>query len=652
MATREYWFTLSEKEVVNRLMEGNYQWAAYASNPISQSWFRNAMAYYSCMLTPSEWRSALSFAGDQGELVKMTVPQARSMIRQVLTLVSKKKLNFKAVCDADIYTTTQTAKLGDSLATHIVKTQQLDLKREVALEEACVYGAGYYKVSWRSDRGEPFSQNPNGSLTYTGDIEISNPDVYDMMFDPRTPNWKDLDWVQVRVKRNRWDLIAQHPELADDVADLPSITEATDYQLWQGSLAANDDLVWVYEVYHKPTPAIPQGRMLMYSNDKCIFFDGANKYGCIPVIQLKPEGILGMGHGYPLLSSILPAQEMFDHSMSAIATNQSALAVQSVLCPRGANISNTSVGGMNWIMYDDRSAEGGGKPEALQLTQSAPETFKFAESLKAEMQEIVNLNNAIRGNPPAGASGTMVATLSANALEFMDGLSKSDQAALEQTMELAFGVYQAFAQVEQKMNVYGKNDQVSQKTFTGKDLSNVKNIRMTVSNPMLQTVGGRVDLADKLLAAGLLTDTKKYYAVLEGAPESALFDNDLSSEDLIQSENEMLHEGKPVQALMTDIHPEHIRCHVSLLNDPEVRMNSPIAQAVLAHVQEHIQLAETGNPFLQAMVVTGKMPEGGMQPPPQPQQAPTQSGGDSQAAGPATSDVAEPAQDQIEQERA
>lgn len=645
---KEYWFTLSEQEVVNRLQESNNQWSSYSTNPVAQAWLRNSLAYYSCMLSPTDWTSALSFVGDQGELVKMVVPQARSMIRQIITLVSKKKLNFKAVCDADIYSTLQTARLGDALATHIVKTQQLDMKRKIALEQACVYGVGYYKVSWRSDRGEPFATNPNGSIVYTGGIDISNPSVYDLMFDPRTPNWMDLDWVQCRVQRNRWDLIAQHPELEEDIAALPDVYNSTDYRLFQGTASASKDIVWVYEAYHKPTPSLPKGRMLIYSDDKCIFFDGENKYGCIPIIQLKPEGILGIGHGYPLLSSLLPSQEMFDHSMSAIATNQAALAVQSVLCPRGANIANTSVGGMNWIMYDDRSAEGGGKPEALQLTQSAPETFKFAETLKGEMQEMSNLNNAIRGNPPAGASGTMVATLSANALEFMDGISGPDQLALEQVMELAFGVFQKFAQVEQKMNVYGKSDQVSEKTFTGSDLRTIKNIRMTVSNPMLQTVGGRVDLADKLLAAGLLTDTKKYYAVLEGAPESDLFDVDLSSEDLIESENEMMTEGKPVKALMTDIHAEHVRCHVKLLNDPEIRLNSPIAGAVLEHIQEHIQMAQTGDPFLAAMVATGHQPQ--MAPQPPPSGGAPQSGNESQAAEP-TAQVASPAKDQISEER-
>jgi hypothetical protein len=108
---------------------------------------------------------------------------------------------------------------------------------------------------------------------------------------------------------------------------------------------------------------------------------------------------------------------------------------------------------------------------------------------------------------------------------------------------------------------------------------------------------------------------------LEGEPPSKLYDVELSENDLVCSENEALMEGKPVKALFTDDHPEHIRKHASLINDNEIRLNGANTESVLAHIMEHYNLSKTQDPALTAMIRTGKMPQG-MPPPPQGAQGP------------------------------
>jgi hypothetical protein len=68
-------------------------------NPVYRMWLRNNYAYYSTILDAESWITSLSFAGEQGELVKMSVPQARGLIRQLLTLITKQKLAFNALAE-------------------------------------------------------------------------------------------------------------------------------------------------------------------------------------------------------------------------------------------------------------------------------------------------------------------------------------------------------------------------------------------------------------------------------------------------------------------------------------------------------------------------------------------------------------------------
>jgi hypothetical protein len=90
-----------------------------------------------------------------------------------------------------------------------------------------------------------------------------------------------------------------------------------------------------------------------------------------------------------------------------------------------------------------------------------------------------------------------------------------------------------------------------------------------------------------------------------------------------------------------------------LLNDPEVRSKSDYAQLILDHILEHRQLAETTDPVLTAMVRTGKMPEGGIQPQPQMMQQPPRE--QAPQAGPAMAEpqkTADPAKDLVDREGA
>jgi len=648
--------TYDAEDLASELSQYHDRYFGRTMNPIYQMWLRNSYAYYSTVLDTQTWMTSLRFEGDQGELVKMSIPQSRSLIRQLLTLITKQKLAFNAIAEVQKSDVTEEVRIANAVCQQIIKDQSVDLKQENMVEDGLVLGTGFMGALWRTDKGRPraVSEDDDGkkNVVYEGDIEIVVPDVRDMLYDFLISSWDEKDWLEVRFKKNRWTLLAQHPELETEILALPSISQ--DDRIRDAYTVHNDDMVWVYELYHKPTPALPRGRMMFYSNSRTVYADDENRYGCIPFEQFKPEPIKGLGFGYPMLSNLLPAQEMYDHDLSAIATNHSALGVQNVTAPRGADINVQEILGMNFIAYTPQDVPGGGKPEPLQLVSSSPELFKLPEVLLSNMQQMSNINAAVRGELPGGTSGVAIATLTTNALEFLSSYSKSTQDVLERIMMHSINGYRRFAKTERMVRLTGKNYQAFSKPFTGSSLEPITSIKIQSVNPLLMTMAGRIEIADKSIEKGLVKNMQEYASILDGEPLSRLFETELSQNDLIQSENEMMTEGETVIAVSIDDHALHIFKHKTMLNDPRIRKDSQRVQMILAHIEEHNRLASTTAPFLQAMANTGRMPEGG---PPQQQMPPPPGAdiggeapvpgpsGEEQATGSMAAQPAEPAED-------
>lgn len=617
MSSNIYWLAEQDPaDVVRKRMDHQKSWSMWSSNPVAQAWVRNTQSYYSHALDPNSWDTSLVFDGEQGELVKMIIPQARSLVRQAITLITGQKLSFKCLAKSSGKDVMSDVRLGDAVCENVLEEQRLDQKGEDLLEYAMVLGGGFTKTTWDTSKGSPYASDEQG-LIHKGGIDISIHTPMDVYYDYKITDWKKMDWVEVRVRKNKWDLIAEHPDLKDEILALSQSSEFENLNVYGSKGNVDEDYIYCYELFQKPTPAMPQGRMIFYASEKVIFFDGPNKYECIPVEPCVPEKFTSTYLGVPFYSTLLPAQEMMDICFSAVGTNNANLGVQNVTVARGAAISVESINGMNWISYTPQQIQGGGRPESLQLTQSAPETFKFIDMVFSHLQQLANSSPALRGNPPPGVtSGTALATLSANAIEFMKGTSKAYFSCMKNTMEHVLNGTQKFAKIPQDVVMKGKNNMAQVKEYSGEDLKNIHGISITLQNPIMQTLAGRIEVTDKLMQTGLIKTPQDYFTVMDGGDISNLTSNETTETDLVSAENEMLSDGAEVLALWSDNHAYHIRKHKKLLDDPNVRLFSDKIAKIQDHIMEHAELAKTTDPFLYAMAQTGQKPEGAPPPPP------------------------------------
>lgn len=648
--TQKYWLHGTSKEAISHLEDIRSQWSTWNSSPIRQSWIRNYLAYYSPAIAPTSWDTSMVFEGVQGELVRFYTPKARMLIQQKVTLVTKQRLAAQAMTQPNMTgDVIQDLKLSNAVLDQIIQNERLDLKGRELCEGGLVCGAWFTETTWRTDKGAPYTRGEDGAIIYTGGVDIGLRSVFDVFYDVTNADWDDLEICETRTPMNRWNLIAQHPDLENKILALPSVTEVRGPNSWFDKAKGEDeDLVYVYKMYAKPSAALPVGRMIIYGADDCVFYDDENPYDGIPVEPFMPEKVLGVGFGYPQLTSLLAAQEMYDNSLSAIATNQSQFAVQSVTVPRGSNINVNELNGMRFVSFTPQNVPGGGKPEPLQLTQSSPETFKFSSLLSEDMREMSMINSALTGAPPPGVtSGVAIATLSANGMEFINGISVSYVICWEKTLEHAVNCYKKFGKLPNAVTMKGKNSQIMMRDFKGSDIQCISGVKIQLQNPLMQTIAGRLEIAEKLMTMPREL-WPMYVSILEGESLREIYKGDLSQQDLIHIENDMLAQGQEVMTLASDDHGLHAQSHAGQLNDPTVRRNSQAVQVILDHILEHERLARETDPFFMGMIRTGKIPE---VPPPQgalPAQGSTPGvggAGNPQLGMPA--EKAEPAQDAL-----
>jgi hypothetical protein len=279
--------------------------------------------------------------------------------------------------------------------------------------------------------------------------------------------------------------------------------------------------------------------------------------------------------------------------------------------------------GLSFVNYKPmQGIEGNGKPTYQEFPNTPPEFFNFVESLRRYMESTSSLNSAIRGNPPPGVTaGTAIATLTANAVEFLQDAQKDYTHFIERVMTQSIACYTKFATVPQVADITGSNLTYSQE-FLGEQLQSIKKIKLRMQSPVMNTQAGRTSVADQLLGAGLIKDARMYLNLFEGAPLDSLFETEVNENLAVQSEVDNLLEGRPVVPLMTDKHPIFIRALLKLLYMQEVRINSELNGQVLEVIEARYALLRQMNPELYSMLHGEPYPLAPMMPQGMPPQAP------------------------------
>lgn len=572
----------------------------------------------------------ISFNGEVGEIAQLAVNHIRNIGQHMINTITAVRPAFEARAVNTDYKSQAQTILANGLLDYYMREKKLESYLKKAVEQAVVLGSGYIKMEWNATTGaEVDFDEETETPIYEGDVQFTNLSPFDVIFDGTKSEFNEQDWILCRAFKNKYDLSAKYPELADRIDSLPSVNDLFKYTAF--STSDDTDDVPVYEFYHKRTEALPMGRYMLFLSDDVVLSDGPLPYDDLPVYRLSPSDILGTSFGYTPLFDIMPLQEAINSLYTTILTNQNAFGVQNILVPRNADIvPNMLGGGLNVIEYNQQA----GKPEALQLTATPAEIFNFLGMLEKVAETISGVSAVQRGSAPEGVkSGTALALLQAQSLQFLSGLQQSYIMMSEGVGTGLINMLKRFANTKRVAAIVGKSNVMELKEFSSHDLTNINRVVVDTANPVSKTTSGKLAIADNLLQYQLINNPQQYFQILKTGNLDTATEDTTRDLLLIKSENERLSVGQHVTAVAGDRHSIHIRNHMATLDNQAVRENPEYLARVQDHIEEHLNFLRTVDPALLQMVGETPLPPAqNMEPAPQQPQQPAVSNMKGQAS--------------------
>ncbi len=592
-----YWAAVGEDEIANEMLDRVEDYFMYLAQTGRIDLYRRSWVYY---YRPRLTQASLTPLGQQGELTGISVNHYRNLLTHLETMTLQQRVNFEPrAVNTDLESEAQVI-LASGLLDYYMKIKKLERHLKQQVKDGLMYAEGFLRTEWDATAGDTYGKTPTGALIYQGDVKYTNYDPLNCIRDFTKPQYDKRDWVILRDLVNKYDLMAKFPDLKEKIMscsiDYLAMTRTT---VFNGLYFDKSNLIPVYTLLHPPTPALPSGRFTTCLDNLTVMLDGPIPYEETHVSRLAPDEESGTIFGYTVGFDLLPVQEAIDIMYSTVITNQSTFGVQNILMPKGHDISTSQLsGGLNVVEYDPKV----GKPESLQLTQTAPETFNFIPMLENVQQMLAGVDSVTRGDPSASLkSGAALALVAAQSIQFSMGLQNSYAQAVEDTGTSTINLLKTFASVPRVAEIVGKANRPMMPEFKGSDLEGIQRVSVDMGNPMTRTTAGKVNLADAFLEKGFVENADQYMQVVATGRLEPLIEGKQANLLLMKGENEKLAEGQAQRALITDNHAKHILEHTVVLANPEIRMDpsNPIVKITLDHIQEHIDFMN--NPGYQMM---------------------------------------------------
>lgn len=570
----------------------------------------------------------ISSAGSQGELKTFAVNHFRNVIRHILALTTSQRPKFDARAINTDLTNLQRAKLGSNIVDYYMREKKIFSKCKMACEMALVLKKSFITVDWdmslgrdvgvktvKDEDGKPLIGEDGEKvekIIKEGDISVEVHSSLDVLYDKGLKDWSQAKWIEVRKPENKWEVVAQYPEQAEAIKNQTIDYDQDKKYVTLQEIDEDSDIIPIFYFYHKPTVALPGGRLLKRLKTGEILFDGPYPYGeKLNTFRISAGEMFGSLEGYADSQDLIVLQEVLNILESTVFTNQQAFGVQAIAVPEGANITSDQIDGMSFIKVPSPVSEN--MPKAIQLTASPPEVFKNIENKERAIEKLSGINSTVRGDPSSNLkSGAALARVQAMAIQYASNTQESWSTLLEDVGGFLLHLLKEFAENERLIALSGKTNRGHLAKFKGEDLTDIDGVVVDLGNPLARTVAGKLEIADRVLEKGLVKTPQEYLTVMETGNLDPLIEGPEAELSLIRLENEDMMEGKDAKAIVGDAHLLHMQEHRTLLSNPIVRMDGNMVKTVLGHIQEHMDLYKSQDPTWAA--VSGE--------PPAPQQAP------------------------------
>lgn len=631
--------------------------------------------------------SQLTAGGEVGERLMLNVNQYATIANQIVTLTTSSKPSVKAIASNTDFTSIGAATFAEGLNDYYDRELNIADREIETIRNAVLMGEAWLVQDWDQSEGAAVMIDEQGRPINTGNVKIHALTLFDVARDLNVNKIDDCKWILWRHREGKYDLAAKYPNIADQILDAESDNDqdmrdaSYDYfkfdELYSKNLDCDDDTIYVWELRHLPTPALPKGRLIRFINSQVVLFDTFEKVAAhvemteqvatdgtvVPVEVQVPEQIFD--HGYPYedqlfafsaaaervpgtsfghtaFFDLLSLQEGINLGASIQGSAINAGGLQNIYVKRGANITaNKMVGALNIVEYDGED----GVPVAKDNVSINPAVPNFQSYLLDSMRQRVAINEVVVGDPSAGMPAQAMALLRAQAVESNSGLQTAYEKLIQRSRTGILKLLQMFADHEIVAKIAGKSNSWAVKEFTKKDLAGFDAFVVEPVSPTTKTLAGKLSIAQPLLDAGKITDQQYMQLLSTGRMEPVVkFESD--NQARIEREKELLMQGiglppfqtNPdgsvvidpesglpqfevstgtyVRPVITDTFWSEIPEYASVLAMPETRSNAKVVTAVTELIKYCIALWKIQPPAITMTLKGVPAPMNPVGPPP------------------------------------
>lgn len=601
--------------------------------------------------------SQTSSSGDQGEYVDVTLNNFATLVTQSVVRTTANKPAFKSIATNSDSKSMMQTNFAQGLLEYYTNTYSIADRDWEMVEIGAITHEGWEIFSWDTTAGKNLTDFSDEAAVKEGDINVHATTPFRVAYDPDAENIDALKWVAFKRRYNRFDLAAsaKDPETAQKLRSMqqPAQWTDTDDDLDLGGLrdyaTTSADLVWVWELRHLPTDALPNGRLLRFVTAECVLFDSIEETEDAqgqPVIndhgypydkdelhahRYCPANVIGSIAGHAPSSDLLGLQELKDTVATQAASAANAGGIGNMWSPLGDKpVVSSIVGAMNFLQSKTQ-------PVMIQGPELSPQIPAFDAMLDAAMQGRMGESDVSMGNVPKGMPGNLAALLEAKTVQYNSRGQASYAHVLERSRTGLLKMLKRFAKSPRIAVLGGVAEGYEFREWTAEDLSGVDRFVVEAVNPLTQTYSGKMDAAKELLDHGLVTDAKQFLLLRETGRLEPLLESEQAQRMGVRKETEMLRAGiglapidpgasfdasdkagKPmpvfqddgqphIRPLIYDKHWLHIVEDLAVVALPQARDDGKISKAVMEVVEERRRLMKLVDPVM--LAVLGYPPE-------------------------------------------
>ena len=283
---KEYFASLPQESIGGAIIEKVRSFSGYSSKDrLAETWRRSYEQYFK-LANRSPY---LRRYGDSGEFVEFPVNQYRSILQQILNLITKSRPAYSVRSTNTDYESQQQAIVATSLLDHYTHEGRLGKLSRKVVELALIYGSAFLSLSWNANRGDK-TVTEEGEEVTTGDLDFMTHSPFDVFFDTGARDDKH-EWAIIREYKHKYKLAAEFKNFKEDILNASPISTVASEFYSQGvedeQRSLHDDYIPVYTLFHKRGSALPEGRLVQCLESGMVIVDVGMPYNEVPLYHLK-----------------------------------------------------------------------------------------------------------------------------------------------------------------------------------------------------------------------------------------------------------------------------------------------------------------------------------------------------------------------------